>query len=76
LKERDSGKAVLLVSLELEEISALADRILVIYEGRIVKEFAAGEADDETLGFYMTGGGSSKLAPETGATGARGEGER
>lgn len=61
LNERDAGKAVLLVSLELEEVLALADRILVIYEGRIVKEFAAGEASDETLGLYMTGGSGSKL---------------
>jgi ABC-type uncharacterized transport system ATPase subunit len=57
LAERDSGKAVLLVSLELEEVLALADRILVIFEGRIVAEFAAGEADAETLGVHMTGGG-------------------
>ena len=42
LDERASGKAVLLVSLELEEVLSLADRILVMYEGRIVKEFAAG----------------------------------
>jgi simple sugar transport system ATP-binding protein len=35
----------------------LADRILVMYEGRIVAEFASGEADAETLGVYMTGGG-------------------
>ncbi len=62
LAERDRGKAVLLVSLELEEIQILADRILVIFEGRIVKEFAAGEASDEDLGYYMTGGSGEKLA--------------
>jgi len=61
LKERAAGKAVLLVSLELEEVLALADRILVIYEGRFVKEFHAREADEETLGYYMTGGGGEKL---------------
>jgi general nucleoside transport system ATP-binding protein len=43
-RERDRGKAVLLVSLELEEVQSLADRILVIYEGKIVREFVAGEA--------------------------------
>ena len=60
LAERDSGTAVLLVSLELEEVQSLADRILVMYEGRIVKEFAAGEASDEELGVYMTGGGAGR----------------
>ncbi len=64
LAERDSGKAVLLISLELEEIQSLADRILVVFEGRFVKEFAAGEATDEDLGFFMTGGGGSKLDME------------
>jgi ABC-type uncharacterized transport system ATPase subunit len=57
LAERDAGKAVLLVSLELEEVLALADRIIVMYEGRIVAEFAAGEADALMLGVFMTGGG-------------------
>jgi ABC-type uncharacterized transport system ATPase subunit len=66
LAERDAGKAVLLVSLELEEVQSLADRILVIYEGRIVAEFAAGEADAETIGMYMTGGGKSEAMPVAG----------
>ena len=73
LAERESGKAVLLISLELEEVMSLADRILVMYEGRIVKEFAADEADAETLGFYMTGGGGTKLEatpPDASPTGA------
>ncbi|MDZ4063997.1 MAG: ABC transporter ATP-binding protein [Coriobacteriia bacterium] len=61
LKERAAGKGVLLVSLELEEVLSLADRILVMFEGRIVREFAVAEADEETLGYYMTGGGGSKL---------------
>jgi simple sugar transport system ATP-binding protein len=56
LRERSDGKAVLLISLELEEVQSLADRILVMFEGEIVKEFVAGEATDEELGFYMTGG--------------------
>ncbi len=64
LAERDAGKAILLISLELEEVQTLADRILVIFEGMIVKEFAAGEATDEDLGYYMTGGGGAKLAQE------------
>ena len=61
LAERGRGKAVLLVSLELEEVLSIADRILVIYEGRIVHEVEAEEATDEMLGYYMTGGGGSKL---------------
>ncbi|MDH4140580.1 MAG: ABC transporter ATP-binding protein [Coriobacteriia bacterium] len=61
LEEREGGKAVLLVSLELEEVLTLADRILVMYEGRIVAEFSAEEADEETIGLYMTGGGARKL---------------
>jgi len=61
LAERAAGKAVLLISLELEEVLSLADRILVMFEGRIVREFAGDEVDAETLGYYMTGGGGTKL---------------
>jgi simple sugar transport system ATP-binding protein len=46
---------VLLVSLELEEIRSLADRVLVIYEGRIVAELSP-DATDEELGVAMLGG--------------------
>jgi simple sugar transport system ATP-binding protein len=56
IAERGKGKAVLLVSMELEEVMSLSDRILVMYEGRVVAEFAAGEASEEQLGYYMTGG--------------------
>lgn len=66
IAERDAGKAVLLVSLELEEVQSLADRILVIYEGRIVAEFKAGEVDAATLGRYMTGGGDDDGSSEVG----------
>jgi simple sugar transport system ATP-binding protein len=59
--ERDEGRAVLLVSLELEEILSLSDRILVIYEGRIVGEFAPGVSEEE-LGVAMTGGGRKAAA--------------
>ena len=55
IKERDSGKAVLLISLELDEVFQLADRILVIFEGRIVAEFAGKEATAQELGLYMAG---------------------
>jgi general nucleoside transport system ATP-binding protein len=54
VQARDSGKAVLLVSLELDEILSLSDRILVIYEGRIVREYGP-EVSEEELGLAMTG---------------------
>ena len=56
VEERDEGRAILLVSLELEEILSLSDRILVIYEGEIVGEFPPA-ATEEELGVAMTGGG-------------------
>jgi simple sugar transport system ATP-binding protein len=56
LRERERGHGILLVSAELSEILALADRILVMYEGRIVAEFARADADEATLGLYMAGG--------------------
>jgi simple sugar transport system ATP-binding protein len=56
LEQRDAGRAIFLVSLELEEILSLSDRILVIYEGRIVGAFPPS-ATEEELGFAMTGGG-------------------
>ena len=55
VEQRDSGRAVFLVSLELEEILSLSDRILVIYEGRIVGEFPPTVSEEE-LGLAMTGG--------------------
>jgi simple sugar transport system ATP-binding protein len=55
VEQRDSGKAVLLVSLELDEILSLSDRILVIYEGRIVGQFPP-DVSEEELGIAMTGG--------------------
>ena len=59
--ERDGGRAVLLVSLELDEILSLSDRILVIYEGQIVGEFAP-DVSEEQLGIYMTGGKRAEAA--------------
>jgi simple sugar transport system ATP-binding protein len=55
VEERDEGRAVLLVSLELDEIVSLADRILVMYEGEIVGEYAAGTSE-QVLGIAMLGG--------------------
>jgi general nucleoside transport system ATP-binding protein len=53
--ERDEGRAILLVSLELEEIFSLSDRILVLYEGEIVGEHT-GEVSEEEIGLEMLGG--------------------
>ena len=53
--QRDAGKAVLLVSLELDEVMNLSDRILVMYEGEIVGEFDPKTTDVQTLGLYMAG---------------------
>jgi general nucleoside transport system ATP-binding protein len=55
VEARDGGEAVLLVSLELDEILSLADRILVMYEGRIVAEHGP-DVTEEELGIEMTGG--------------------
>lgn len=55
LKERSKGKAVLLISLELDEVFQLADRILVIYEGKIVAELKGEQATAQQLGLYMAG---------------------
>ena len=52
---RDAGAAILLVSVELDEIMSLSDRILVMLGGRIVGEAPAG-ADVRTVGLMMTGG--------------------
>ena len=53
--ERDKGKAVLLVSLELDEVMNLSDRILVMYEGEIVGEFDPKTTTVQELGLYMAG---------------------
>ncbi|PYS48392.1 MAG: heme ABC transporter ATP-binding protein [Acidobacteria bacterium] len=53
---RDAGCAVLLVSAELEEVTALADRLLIIHEGRIVGEVDPKQATTEEIGLLMTGG--------------------
>jgi len=55
IEERDEGRAVLLISLELDEVLSLSDRILVIYEGRIVAEYGPDVSEQE-LGVAMTGG--------------------
>ncbi|WP_334292725.1 ABC transporter ATP-binding protein [Butyrivibrio proteoclasticus] len=55
IARRDEGHAVLLVSLELEEVMSISDRILVMYEGEIVGEFDPKKTTPEELGLYMAG---------------------
>lgn len=57
---RDAGHAVLLVSAELSEIRGLADRVLVMYEGRVAASYTKDEADERTLGLAMAGGGDTR----------------
>jgi len=55
VKERSEGKAVLLISADLDELLALSDRIGIIFKGKIIKEMAHDEAVKEEVGLYMTG---------------------
>ena len=64
VEQRDAGKAVLLVSLELDEVMNLSDRILVMYEGEIVGELDPKVTTAQELGLYMSG---AKRAQEGGA---------
>jgi simple sugar transport system ATP-binding protein len=57
LQARDKGKAVLLISADLEEILSISDRIAVMYEGQVVGTLEPAEATEERLGLMMTGGG-------------------
>ena len=59
---RDAGAAVLLVSAELDEVLALADRIVVMYRGRFVGPYAAGELSREQIGLLMAGAGAGAVA--------------
>lgn len=56
IEERDQGKGILLISMELDEVMSVADTILVIYDGKITKSFTQGEVDEHEIGYYMAGG--------------------
>ena len=58
VEQRNKGKAVLLVSFELDEVTSLSDRIDVIFEGRIVGSVRGSEANENQLGLMMAGGGA------------------
>ena len=62
--ERDQGKAILLVSLELDEVMSLSDRILVMYEGEIVGELDPKQTTVQEMGLYMAGAKRSTKAGE------------
>ena len=64
---RDRGGAVLLISVELDEVMTLADRILVMFEGRIVAEVAGDKADEKTLGLMMANAMTDDSAQEVSA---------
>lgn len=56
IEERDKNKAVLLISLEMDEVLNVSDRIAVIYEGNIVGELNSKDADETKIGYMMAGG--------------------
>ena len=62
VESRDAGSAVLVVSLELDEVMGIADRILIMYDGRIVKETTPAKITVEEIGLYMAG--SSKTSDQ------------
>ena len=64
IAQRDNGKAVLLISLELDEVLKVSDRILVIYEGELVADIDPKNADINQLGLYMAGSKRDEVAYE------------
>jgi simple sugar transport system ATP-binding protein len=64
IKMRDVGKAILVVSVELDEIRSLADRILVMFDGHIVGEADPATATEGELGLMMAGVTDKKAAPQ------------
>ena len=66
IEMRHAGCAVLLVSVELEEILSLSDRILVMFEGRIVGEVAAADADAQMIGLMMANAHETENAAANG----------
>ena len=68
VKQRDAGTAILLISLELDEVMNLSDRILVMFEGTIVADLNPGEVTVQELGVYTAG---SKRQEPKGKAGER-----
>lgn len=65
IEERDNGKGVLLVSLELDEILNLSDRILVMFEGKIVAELNPKTTSFQEIGLYMSGSKKGVISHES-----------
>jgi simple sugar transport system ATP-binding protein len=74
LDARADGLGVLLIAEDLDEIVALADRIVVMFDGRIIDEFSADNVDIDTLGLRMAGSLAEAGTGSTAAAGARGSG--
>ncbi len=68
LAAREAGAAVLLVSEDLDELLELSDRIVVMFEGRLVHETATATADTAVIGRWMAGHGGSEATTTEGAT--------
>ena len=66
VKQRDAGAAILLISLELDEVMNLSDRILVMFEGSIVAELDPQEVTVQELGLYMAGSKRQDMAGKAG----------
>lgn len=65
IKQRDAGAAILLVSLELDEVMNLSDRILVVFEGTIVADLDPKKVTVQELGLYMAGSRKEEVKDET-----------
>jgi general nucleoside transport system ATP-binding protein len=70
IEARDKGCAILLVSVELEEIMSLADRILIFYRGMIQGELDASQASEEEVGILMAGGSMDQVKKQKAAAGS------
>jgi len=55
VKQRDNGSAIMLISEDLDELFKLSDRLIVLYEGKIIKEFNINEANTKNVGLAMAG---------------------
>lgn len=55
IEMRDAGRAILLISADLDEIFRLSDRIVTIYEGKLTGEFMTADVTKQAIGLYMTG---------------------
>jgi simple sugar transport system ATP-binding protein len=71
IEERDKGAGVLLVSVELDEIMSLSDRILVLYRGEIQGELNAASATEEEVGILMAGGKIDNKSPQPAMKGGK-----